>query len=270
LQNQYPDLPIVAASRSQLARFPSKSVTSIALSASNFDELRSLEVGTVLNLARGEQDQDFQFHKELIAYCNQRGIRYIYASSGNAVDADVSRSHLETDPPSSQTEYGQFKARCENEMLKNCRHPVALRFPGMHGWAPNRMARTEDFLRRLQQGEIIRASHGVLQNRPFAGDLAKMIVRLVMDEKVRGVFHLGTSDFSDEVDFLQRLAVAFGYSPEQVVGGEWAPWNAVVVVDRWSQQFPQDSVPTEAQTIARVRQQPELQIYVQTSNARAH
>ncbi len=259
-----PGVRVLAAHAARKTNFNLQSVESILLSSSHSSLLSSIGAGTVVNLARGEQEEDFQFHQSLIKYCNERGARYIYASSANAVDADVSKSHRETDPPASKSDYGRFKARCEIELINTCRNSLILRFAGVHGWAPNRIARTEEFLKKLADGVVVSVPPGILQNRIFVGDLAEMISILIEDNRVREVVHLGTSDFSDEIIFLRKLAEAFGYDQLQVSEAEPMEWNAVMIPERWLRIFPNLVLPTENETIRKVREQPEFQKYVRT------
>lgn len=227
----------------------------LQLRSTNLDPLTKLPACHVINLARGEDDQGFRLHQALIEFTNRHGTRYHYASSFNAVDADLSKPHHESDPPSAQSPYGQFKARCERELAAHAKNWAVFRFPAVHGWAPNRVARTEEFLRKLKGGEPVRVSTGVVQNRIFAGDLARLMAEIAGGNE-QGVFHLGARDSSEELDFLRRLAAAFGYDTGLVQPGEASPCNAVMLSARLK------GLPSEAETLARTRAQPELAGYV--------
>ncbi len=216
----------------------------------------------VIHLGRGEAETDFAVHESLIDHQNQTGMRYLFASSANAVDADTSRAHVETDPPRAKSEYGKFKARCEEALLDRCNRPLAFRFAATHGWAPGRVARTEEFLKKLSIDDSISVQKGIVQNRSFVGELSRQIALLARSEKSEGVFHLGAADCSEEHEFLGKLAQAFGYASEKVVVTEsGASWNLVTQVDRLRAEFPQYSVPSEAQALAAVASQPELSRY---------
>jgi dTDP-4-dehydrorhamnose reductase len=235
---------------------------SFQCSSSSFSDIEKLDFSTVVNLTRGETQTDFEFHQSMIALMNHRAGRYVYASSSNAVDRDVSKAHFETDQVGAQSEYGQFKARCESELFKYCRRPLAFRFSATHGWAPNRIARTEEFLKKLSSREPVVIQTGIVQNRTFVGSLASQISKLVFDPYAEGVFHLGTSDSSDECDFLRKMANAFGYRSDQVISGEVIGWNLVTVVKNFQDRYPDFSIPTESETIKWVRAQPELASYI--------
>jgi len=261
INRQVPRVPVIAAYAHNTPSFKGE-VDTIQCSSDQFDKLRRLRFSTLVNLSRGETPTDFNFHLELIELMNQRGGRYVYASSSNAVDQDISRAHVESDPPGSQCEYGQFKARCEVALSQKSKHWAAFRFSATHGWAPNRIARTEEFLQRLSRGETLVVPRGIVQNRTFVGELALQISRIVLEPKADGIFHLGTSDFSEEIDFLRRLGRAFGYSTDLIVEGEKMECNLVTVVDQLSKLFPDYMLPTEEDTLMQVQAQAELATYV--------
>ena len=222
------------------------------------ESLANLPSGTIINLNRGETEEDFTFHQDLISLQNQRGNRYLYASSFNAVDADVSAPHDEEQVASSQTPYGQFKAKCEKIMLENSQRPLIFRFAATHGWAPNREARTQIFLKQLSQGETIKVSPGIIQNRSFVGDLAIQIAMLAINDSLCGLFHLGAVDCSEEISFSRKLAQEFGYDSEKIIEDEVNDCNAVMLMNRFPQAFPDFILPTEDDTIKKIAAQKEL------------
>jgi len=104
----------------------------------------------------------------------------------------------------------------------------------------------------------VKAPLGIIQNRSFVGDLAEQIAMLACDEGAEGVFHLGTADFSEEPQFLRKLAAAFGYDPALVREDGRMDCNAVMVMERLKQRFPNYSLPVEDDTIRKVAAQTEL------------
>jgi dTDP-4-dehydrorhamnose reductase len=243
-------------------KFDFPKVNPFQFSAGNFSAIENLTPSLIINLARGEEEIDFQFHKQLIDFCNQKKIRYLYASSANAFDATPQVFHNEADKPVANSPYGKHKARCEEELFKHCNRPLAFRFAATHGWAPNRVARTETFLQSLKNNEKLPVNTGVIQNRTFVGDLARMISTLISDNEAEGLFHLGTSDWSEEKHFLQKMARAFGYDANQIVEDESFQWNAVVLPERWQKRYPHLLPPTENETIQKVREQKQFHRYV--------
>ncbi len=108
---------VFAAFNERRPNFPLPADQIIQISSRSSNQLEKIQAGTVVNLGRGEQEIDFQFHQMIIAQTNASRGRYIYASSSNAVDFDLSKAHQESEIGAAQSEYGKFKARCEHELF---------------------------------------------------------------------------------------------------------------------------------------------------------
>lgn len=259
LSRKNPDAEILAVSGKRAPSFaPEKNVRLVRAESGFASLLALLPRVTLVHLGRGEEENDFTEHRQLIGAVNAKGGRYLYASSFNAVDAVLDRPHEESDPPGAQSDYGRFKARCEEELARSCERWAAFRFAAIHGWAPNRAARTQAFLGKLRAGEPVKVQRGVRQNRCFVGDLAAQIALLATEPGVQGTFHLGTRDASEELDFLRNLAAAFGYGDELVVEDGFSQCDAEMVVGKLRALFPNYELPAEADTVAKVAAQPEL------------
>ncbi len=218
------------------------------------------EVDAVVNLTRGETEEDFHFHQKLIEFCNGKGLGHYYCSSFNACDAQLAHDHDESELPQAQSDYGKFKARCERALLESSKQHAIFRFSASHGWAPNRIARTEEFLKKLAAGESISVHRGIIQNRTAVTHLAEMMAAVIAKEAT-GIFHLGTTDASDEIDFLRRLAFIFGHDPEAIIPGEDSPTNANMVPGKILQIFGRELERTEADTLSAVANMPGLAKY---------
>ena len=257
-----PGAEVIAVYGKRAPAFPAGPGIRLVQAEGDFAALLSLlPPATLVHLGRGEEEKDFGEHRRLIEVTNKKGGRYLYASSFNAVDGVLDRAHEEGDPPGSRTDYGRFKARCEEELARVCERWAAFRFAATHGWAPNREARTQGFLRQLQAGQPVKVHKGVRQNRSFVGDLAAQIAMLAGEPGADGVFHLGTRDASEELHFLRRLALAFGYPEELVVEDGVSECNAEMVVGKLRALFPNYELPSESDTLAKVAAQPELKVF---------
>jgi len=245
-------------------RRPASNFPMISLSNADHDHMLDLlereEPTAIVNMTRGESDADFIAHQKIIDFSNVSGSHYFYTSSFNACDAQLTHDHLETELPSAASEYGKFKANCERALLETSKKFAIFRFSATHGWAPNRCARTEEFLKKVVAGEDVIIPTGIIQNRTAVNDLAEMIAALVIAGG-EGIFNLGSSDASDEVDFLRRLAIAFGYDGNAVVSGEQSPTNANMVPDKIYKMFGNEFYRTEEHAIANVARMPELNRY---------
>lgn len=135
-----------------------------------------------------------------------------------------------------------------------------FRFGATHGYAANRKGRTIEFLERLQAGEKVGIHHGVLQNRTYVGHLAEMIAALTFSSYV-GVIQLGTTDFSDELDFMRRLGQAFGYPASQVIDLGDGEYNGVATIGKIFEVCGKHLEYTEEDTISALKKSPNLQTY---------
>ncbi len=243
------------------SRKPSISFPTVSLSNADHDQMLDLlereEVTSIVNMTRGEGEVDFAMHRKLIDFGNSHGVHYSYASSFNACDAQLEHDHNESELPSAQSEYGKFKTRCEQALSSLSKKFAIFRFSATHGWAPNRCARTEEFLKKIASGEKVIVPQGIIQNRTAVSDLAAMMAAVIATHG-EGVFHLGTVDASDEVEFLKKLANEFGHDPSLVLAGDPMPTNANMVPGKVFTMFGEEFRRTERNTLLTVGKIPEL------------
>ena len=222
--------------------------------------VRELRPDAVVNLLRGEDARGRAIHAGVASLCAGLGIHYSFASSALALDG-YRRTELTEDLlPSSETPYGQFKAACELDLHRIGGEWLVLRFASIHGWSPWKPSRTEAFLTRLAGGETVTVDRGVLQNRLEDRVFAEAVAQAVLDRRT-GTLHLGATDCSEELDFLRRLAGAFGQPEALVVEGGDRAVNLVVQPRRLFALYPGRFERTEAQTIDGLLSCPELRQY---------
>jgi dTDP-4-dehydrorhamnose reductase len=185
----------------------------------------------VVNLLRGESESDFRWHCDIMELTNRHCGYYLYASSANAVDLNLKWPHLESELGQAQSDYGKFKARCEEVLLGAFPQFGIVRFAAVHGFAINRISRTEDFLKGLQRGDHVSFPRGIVQNR-LSDRLLSQQIAAVAKYRGKGIFHLGSVDCSDEIDFRRELAKRFGYSDQLVREEGYEECNLVVTPHR--------------------------------------
>ncbi len=218
----------------------------------------SVKPDLVINLSIGISEEDFSLHCALASLCAESGVFYVYASSALALDGYDKEPLVESLPAKSISAYGKFKGRCEESLLNfsglDC---LILRFSSIHGWGPYKDSRTVHLLEKVAAGEQVEVSRGVWQNRLTDKALCAAIVKLVESSKT-GVVHLGAQDSSEEIDFLKRLAEAFGCSSENIVAGEPRDVNLFVIPDTASEIL---SGASEMDTINQLLSRAELARY---------
>lgn len=261
----YPQVKVIGTFKTKA---PDLSIPLVQLPNSKKEEIIDLlekeSPDIFVNFNRGENQDGFDLHKSLIEYSNNKSSLYGYMSSFNACDADTSKAHLESDVANAKSDYGIFKAKCEKELINTCRKFCIFRFTAAHGWAPNREARTEILLKELANKGFIKHPRGVLKNRTAASHLAKMMAGTLIKEG-QGVFNIGTTDFSDELIFLKKLAVAFEYEESSIIEEGEFLFNAVTLPSRIFSLCGKEMAFTEDDTIEAIKNTPELSKYKKTS-----
>ena len=227
--------------------------------------LKQKNYSTVINLLRGEDASGLEIHRQVATECFKAGVRYVYASSALALDGyDFNQILTEDLPAKSITPYGQFKGACE-DYLKDI-YPnedwLALRFSSIQGWSPWKPSRNEAFLTKLKQAQVVKVSRGIKQNRLYDEIFAQAVVQLINQPTSRGIFHLGTVDQSEEIDFLQAVAKTFGYAESGVQADGERKVNLSLSGDRLHQATANQWCQTEAQTLAALVQEPHLSLLI--------
>ena len=174
----------------------------------------------VVNLLRGEDPAGEQTFRETVRLAAAHDSRYVYFSSSLALDGYPDGTLLTDDlAPNSVTPYGKFKSMCEHTLSDALpdRH-LNLRFNSIQGWVPHRKTRNQVFLERLCADEEVTVDRGVVQSRLLDDTFIDMVVALI-DAEETGTVHLASRQKSEEVDYLRKVAAAFGHDPAQVVSG---------------------------------------------------
>lgn len=203
----------------------------------------------VINLRIGITEHDFLTHKIAANAAERANALYVYASSALALDGYEGEPLVESLPPKSISEYGQFKQRCENDLRQRAELAfLILRFSSLHGWSPWKDTRTVSLLKKMAANEVIVVNRGVVQNRCSDTVFAEIVAGLI-SKRSNGVAHVGTSDSSEELDFLKRLATAFGYSPTNIQPGVERAVNLAVIPQLGLHRY---GPLTEADTLAQL------------------
>ena len=177
--------------------------------------LNEFQPTIIVNFLRGEDDNGMLLHKAVINYAEKSEAYYIYASSALALDAYSGIELTENILANGKSDYGLFKAKCEQALYDSTSKWCILRFASVQGWVHHKLTRNENLLKSLSKGEKIIVDSGVFQNRMLANLMIKGIVDLIF-YKTEGIIHFGTIDSSDEVDFLHKQAELFGYSSKLI------------------------------------------------------
>jgi dTDP-4-dehydrorhamnose reductase len=196
-----------------LLNFDSKVNLINAISLNNHKQLlESSEFHVIINFLRGENEEGYHIHKEIINYCKSyTDCHYIYCSSALALDAYENQSLTEYKTAKAKSDYGVFKANCEKMLYDSGIDWTVLRFASLQGYCKHKIVRNENFLNQLKEGKTIKVDKHVFQNRMYVEDAIDLIIKII-EIKQTGIIHLGTIDSSDEIDFLKKQARLFGFN----------------------------------------------------------
>jgi dTDP-4-dehydrorhamnose reductase len=223
--------------------------------------LETFKPNVIVNFLRGENEEGYNIHRSIIHFCNIVGSHYIYASSALALDAHGNIDLTESVLAKSVSEYGIFKANCEEMIYESKIDWTILRFSSLQGYCSHKDTRNEAFLKRLFNGEDIYVDSGVIQNRMFVDDMI-LIVEKIIDKTIKGIIHIGTVDTSDEIDFLRKQAALFGYNSERIQeSGSQRNVNLNCIPSKIHELFGDDFKLYEKNTLKRINRIKEFNKY---------
>ncbi|MFD0763851.1 hypothetical protein ACFQZI_03255 [Mucilaginibacter lutimaris] len=215
----------------------------------------------IVNFLRGEDEQGAGIHQYCITHIAKKSGYYVYASSVLALDGYSGVPLTEDLKANGISEYGAFKAACEETLQASSINWCALRFASLQGWVPHRITRNEGLLKKLKDGQTITVDRGVVQNRMLASHMIDGVAALI-EKRVTGIIHFGTTDSSEEYTFLQDQAKLFGYPTELIVGGATRDVNLVAIPKRIYEVLGHNFMTTQQDTLQGILQIPELRKYI--------
>ena len=177
--------------------------------------LNTFKPNVIVNFLRGENEQGYNIHESIIDFCTKEKSHYIFASSVLVLDAHENIDLTEDVLAKSLSEYGIFKGYCEEKLYDSKIDWTVLRFSSLQGYCAHKHTRNEVFLSKLFKGKKIYVDLGVVQNRMFVNDMI-LIVEKIIERTIKGIIHIGTTDSSDEINFLRKQANLFGYSSDRI------------------------------------------------------
>lgn len=183
----------------------------------------------VVSCLRGDFAKQLALHAIIAEYLKQNsGIMY-YFSTTNVFDGDLSKPHYEDDVPVSQTEYGRFKIECENTIKDVLRENACiLRIPQIWGKSSPRM-------KELKGSKEITLYPELFINTN-TDDMAAKQLRYIIDNDLRGTFHLAAENAVRHKEFYLRLIKKLGVSP--AVHDDYSEKGVFALLSNRSDEFP--------------------------------
>ena len=181
-------------------------------------ELGSPElVGSILDRVRPQivissLTGDFQLqlaaHSRVADYLLGDKVRkIIYISTANVFDARKEKPHYELDKTGSETDYGNFKIRCEQMLQQKLGDQcIIVRIPQIWGKdCPRLLKLRED----TKSNTLIMTYPNFYVNYTTNIQIAEWI-EYILKKDLRGIFHIGTQDTCDYMQFQSELSRILG------------------------------------------------------------
>lgn len=173
--------------------------------------IRSVQPDIFVSCLRGEFDQQLEFHAQLALELQNTQSRLYYFSTANVFDGDFTKHHVETDIPVAESDYGNFKIKCENTLKQIlCERAVIIRIPAIWGKESPRM----NLIREGMEGNKTIDVYSNLEcNNLLDTQLAKQL-RFIIEKDLKGIFHLGSEDMMTQESFFEALIEALSGNSE--------------------------------------------------------
>lgn len=182
------------------------------LDVSNFNSIKkileTIQPKLVISCLRGDFDKQLKGHKEAAEYLNKTGGKLYFCSTANVFDNDTTKPHYEYDNTDAESDYGKFKIKCEEELKEILGdNLITLRLPMIWGKDSPRL---NELLSKIKANKEVEVYSNLYLNNNTDVMLAKQI-HYIMENNLRGVFHLATNDIMTQYKFTSKLIKRLGY-----------------------------------------------------------
>lgn len=166
--------------------------------------LREKQPDVIISSIRGEFEEQFACHRQLLEYLRpEKHARLLFLSTSNVFDGALEKPHFECDTPAAESEYGKFKIQCEKDIRDSLgERGIVLRIPEIYG---KDCPRIRILRERIQNRTPIKTYRNLYVNYTTHRQIAAWIA-YILENDLTGIFHIGTGDMSDYMEFQKRLA----------------------------------------------------------------
>lgn len=156
----------------------------------------------VISCLRGDFNVQFEAHANIVEKIKSTSTKFLFCSTTNVFDGEVSKHHAENDQPVAESDYGQFKIKCENLITTELgERGIVLRLPMVWG---KQSPRLNEIKEKIKNGQQIEAYSNIYLNHAIDYLIAKQ-VRQIIENHYKGIFHLATTDIESQFSFILKL-----------------------------------------------------------------
>lgn len=146
--------------------------------------------------------------QEISKFSSSKNIPFIYISTDAVFDGYQKKFKFkETDKPKPISEYGKSKLRGETKVLNNSRKNCVLRLITLYGKS-EKPSFTLNFIETLKKGKEFNGIIDQVQN-PLLVDIAVKGIIFTVEQKLTGIYHLGSLSTETNYEFLIKIAKKF-------------------------------------------------------------
>ena len=164
--------------------------------------LKEVQPKLIISALRGDFNAQLETHNFLTEYIKNKNCRILFLSSANVFDSFQHYPSYEYDKTLSESVYGHFKIKIENQLMRLAVGKYSIvRLPMIFGLnAP----RTLEIDSAILQNKPIEVFPNTIINVNSDVRLKQQIHYLINQQKT-GIFHLGSSDLISHFDFIKTI-----------------------------------------------------------------
>ena len=164
--------------------------------------LNKIKPNIIVSCLRGDFELQVSTHREIYNYVKENNCKIIFLSSSNVFDTFRHYPSYENDKTFSESQYGIFKIKIENLLLKlPLKKIVIARLPMIWG---NNSPRIKEIKRNIINMIPIEIYPNTIINLNSINKLCQQILHIINHNK-NGIFHLGTYDLIYHDDLINKI-----------------------------------------------------------------
>lgn len=167
----------------------------------------------VVSALRGNFENQLSAHIEIANYLKSIDGQLYFCSTANVFDDDSTKAHYENHIPRAESDYGNYKIKCEEAITEILgENAIILRLPMIWGKPSPRL---DDLVSKLSNHEEIELYTNLYVNHNIDVFLAKQI-RYIIENNLIGIFHLGSTSAMNYYKFATELISRLGYEDVKI------------------------------------------------------
>ena len=166
------------------------------------DILNEVKPKLIISALRGRFNAQLDSHSCIIEYVKFNNCRVMFLSSANVFDSFRHYPSYEYDKTLSESIYGHFKIKIENQLMNlPIGKFIIIRLPMIFGI---NSPRTQDIDKAIIENKAIEVFPNTIINVNSDVRLSQQI-HYIINHKKTGIFHLGSTDLISHFDFIKTL-----------------------------------------------------------------